>query len=150
MPFPSSDTATTSDALLALRQGASQIKSQTTQIRAQSLTGTLSANLIVVYLGYLRAVRARMVALAATPSLAAYAQQQLGNASFDVAAAFTAMTAALDATTSWVATNLPKDGSGYLLAVQMDAQGVTTDRVFDSATLAGFRTQLDALLATIS
>ena len=44
--------------------------------------------------------------------------------------------------------NFPASG-GFLLASSFDGNGRVVERQFDSASLAGFRTQLAALIATI-
>lgn len=148
MSFPSSAVVTLEDAFRQLRDIAANVKALSLNIRAQSLTGLLSAPVIQNYMAGLKSFRSRMSALAGTTGLPAYAQAQLGN-SIDIIAEYNAMISALDATVTWVAANLPKDGSNYLLSIQIAADGATTDRVFTSANLSGFRTQIDALTATI-
>jgi hypothetical protein len=151
MPFPSSSTITLNDALKTLREGAGMIKTQSLSVRATSLTGTLTYPVILNYMGGLKSHKARMdaaVAAVGASALSAYAQEQLGSATFT--ADYSTMLATVDATVAWIAANLPKDGSNYALAVIVAADGATTDRVFTSGQLAGFRTNIDALTATIS
>lgn len=148
MSFPTTSTVTLAVALQSLCDVANNVKILSSNIKTQSLTGLLTAPVILNYMAGLRSFRSRMAAVASTPGLQAYAQAQLGN-TVDIAAEYTTMTSALDAAVAWVAANLPKDGSNYLLSQQIAGDGTITDRVFTSVSLAGFRTQLDALIATI-
>ena len=149
MAFPGTNLYTLNDAFTGLRMLASQIRQQSLSLRSSSAAGPTGFPSILAYLQSLKAQRAKLATLAAVPGLAAYAQAQLGN-SIDIAAEYTAMLGGIDGCVTWMITNIPKDGSSYLLGAQMDGSGNVTDRTFTSAELAGFRTQLDALIATIS
>ena len=59
------------------------------------------------------------------------------------------MATQLNATRDWIIANFPKDASGYLLYQQFDASGNVTVRQLSTASLAGLRTVLAALIATI-
>jgi hypothetical protein len=58
------------------------------------------------------------------------------------------MTNAITAVGTWVNTNFPKSAGGYIEKDTLTASGVSV-RAFSTADLATFRTQLDALIATI-
>jgi hypothetical protein len=131
------------------RKFAGQLKIAATNVRALSLAGPVTSSDILNLQILMADIKAQLAILAAVPGLAAYAQAQTNNPSLDVAAAFSAMATAIDNCGSWVVTNFPKDGSGFLLAQTFSGAGRPTDRTFSTATLAGFRTQLDALIATI-
>lgn len=101
----------------------------------------------------LRQYRASLVAAAASPGIAAYAQTAKQDATLDVVAAFNAVVAAIDAVTNWLRDNFPKAGTGELLAKRWDNAAAPTtivDATFTQAQTAAFRTQLAALAATIN
>jgi len=151
MAFPSGTGARTQLAL-ALSQVqtlASQIKSESISIRDRTAAGSVFARLIVNYVDMLAAVRARLAALSATPGLAAYARAQFDDESFDISTEYTAMLSQIDATITWVGTNIPKDAGNRWLAVEELVGGVLTARSLTSANTATLRTQLNLLIAAI-
>lgn len=151
MAFPSSvgRPYILSNAWEGARKYAGILKTSATNLRALSAAGPVTSSDILNFQVLMADIKAQLQTLAAVPGLAAYAQAQVNDNTLDVAASFTAMTTAIDNTGGWVITNFPKDGSGFLLAQQFNGGGRPTDRTFSTATLAGFRTQLDALIATI-
>lgn len=152
MAFPST-TGTKPDTLANAWEGArgvaAQVKSRAAGLKAQSLAGDVGSSAILDFVTGLADAKVLLTRYAAAPGLAAYAQAQVNDNALDVAASFTAMSTQIDACGAWVIANFPKDGSGYLLAKQFNGGGRTVDRQFNTASLAGFRTQLDALIATI-
>lgn len=152
MPFPSAGGTkadSLADAWERARAVAASVKQQATNLSTLSAAGPISGMSIIRFCGDLADARDTFTRLAAVPGLGAYAQEQVATPGLDVVAEFNAMGAAIDATRTWITTNFPKDAGNYLLAVQFTAQGRTTERTFDSESLAGFRTQLAALIATI-
>ena len=152
MAFPS-DLGTKADDLTRAwaraRQFAGAIKRDATNIKTLSAAGTAGASDILSFSVRLADAKAELAKSAAVPGIAAYAQAQINDPAFDVAAAFTAMRDGIDACTAWVVANFPKDGGGFLLAQTIAADGRPADRVFSAAGTATLRTQLDALIATI-
>lgn len=152
MAFPSSIGTKATDLIRAwdaMRSFAGEVKSSSQQLRDTSAATTIGANLIITYLRELVAARSVLVTIAATPGLEAYARSQISDPTLDLAASWTAMRNAIDSTITWIRTNFPKDGSGYLLYETLDANGVLQIRTLTPATTAGLRTTLDALIATI-
>jgi hypothetical protein len=149
MAFPASNQAL-SDAYRTLKNLANGVRNQAANLRAQSLAGPVSADKILNYLTLLNSSRTQMAALSATPGLATYAQAQENNPALNIVAEYTAMVAQVDATITWIVANFPQDVNGFKLAFTLAADGSTTYRTFDTATLATLRTALDALTATIS
>ncbi len=150
MAFPAS-TEILSRVLDQIAQVMLQVKSGAQQIRAASLSGPIGANSVITYVGDLADQRDRLVALSAAPGLAAYAQEQYNNGSLNIAAEFTATLAAITATRDWIVTNFPKaPTTNELKEKTFDANGRVVLNTFSTASLAGFRTQLDALIATIA
>lgn len=145
MAFPTA-TDMLAVALAEAQRIARQIKTQATQIRDKAAAGPIDGNELLNTLDYLRNQHDRLGEIAAVPGIGAYSLEQLGA---DVTADFAAMRSAIQATRAWLANNLPKDGDDYLLLVSLDGNGEQVIREFPPGATAGFRTQLDALLATI-
>jgi hypothetical protein len=147
MAFPSQTDAAT--AWQVIRNTASTIKVRSTGLNTLSLAGNVGSSALLEYLDWLLDRRADLAAYAATPGLAVYAQDQVNNPSLNITTEFNSMTAAIDNLRTWMTTNFPKDGSGFLLAHTFDGAGRKVDRLFSTAALATFRTNLQAVIATI-
>jgi hypothetical protein len=134
--------------LADVNQLAIDIKAKCTAVRAESAAGTVTSSRILGLYIDLQDAKARFNTAAAVPGLAAYAQAQTNDNAYDVAAAFTAMVAAISGTIQWITDNYPQSG-GFL---QSQAFSGTTiiDRTFTAVATAGFRTQLDSVIAAIS
>jgi hypothetical protein len=133
------------------RVAAGYIKQQTLSLKALSVAGNVGSTQILDYLTMLTLQKASLQNSAAIPGIDVYAQNQTGT-SIDITVSFNAMVSAINTVGSWIMTNFPKDASGFLLAKQWEAgnTGRTVDRQFTTSDLAAFRTQLDALLATLN
>lgn len=149
MAFPATSQAL-STAYGQIKGRALDVRNQSVALRASSAAGPVGADRIIGYSAFLDRALTELAALAATPGLSAYAQNQENNPALDIVAEYTAMVAQINATTAWISTNFPEDVSGYKLAFQIGSQGALVWRSFDTASLAGFRTVLDALIATIA
>ena len=148
MAFPSA-VDSLSRALTDVQNTARSLKSYALSVKAATLAGPVSANLIIELFLRLVEAKAKFAATAAVPGIGQYAKDQFGNQGLNIATEFTAMTGAVDSIGSWIMTNMPKDGDGYLLKDKLTASGVDV-RTFSTAATAGLRTQLDSLLATIN
>lgn len=149
MAFPASSQAL-ANAYALIKGRANGIKSETVQLRNASAAGTILAERIIGYVAMLARSKLELASLADTPGLVAYAQAQENNVNLDISVEYTAMLEQINATISWITTNFPQDASGYKLAFQLGADGTLNWRSFSSASLATFRSQLDALSATIA
>jgi len=153
MSFPASNGATfplTLDAAwVKARDTAAQVKSQTDTLNSAISAGPVSAQSIINTLSFFTNANTVFTQVAAVPGIAAYAQAQVNNPSFDVAASFQTMQNALIAAGNWIITNFPHDVSGNLLALQFSA-GQPVWATFTQAQLAPLATLLTALSATIS
>jgi hypothetical protein len=148
MPFPTNlgtNPQSLAEALRLVMRYAGSVKAAAQSIKAASLSGPIGANQVIDYVGELAEQRTTIAALAATTGLAAYAQGQYG----DINTSYTAMVSAIDATRAWVIANFPKAASGEVLEKKLGADGRVQMNTFTTAQLAGFRTQLDALIATL-
>lgn len=154
MTFPSS-TGSVPDSLdvawANLRSTAAAIKSRTVALSTSSLSG-LSGGQILDYSTFLADMRLSLVRASSVSGIAAYAQGQISNNTIDIVAEYNTMLSAVDGCKNWILSNYPKDVSGNLLYVQFagDNSGRTVFTTFANASLATFRTQLDALAATIN
>lgn len=152
MPFPSNSGTRAEDleaAWAEARKTATRIKQLCAGASTASLSGPIPSSYLLNVLANLVSARQRLNAIAALPGIATYARDQINEPGTDIVAEFQTMTAAIGTTIDWITANFPKDGSGYLLATQFDAQGRTVDRMFSTAALGALRTQLAALVATI-
>lgn len=149
MAFPASTQALVT-AYGQIKGRALDVRNQSVSLRTSSAAGPVSAERIVGYSAFLNRARTELAALASTPGLAAYAQEQENNPGLDIVAEYNAMLAQINATTAWLSANFPEDAGGYKLAFQINVNGALLWRDFDTASLASFRTVLDSLIATIA
>lgn len=152
--FPSSTgtkTQTAASAWDSARTTASMLKTKTNALNTASAAGPISSSLILDYATYLADAKSILLLASAVPGIAVYAQEQINDPTFDIAASFNGMMTAINDTIAWVIANFPKDANGFLLARNFtaDNSGRTQDRQFTTAQTAGLRTTLTALAATI-
>lgn len=114
-----------------------------------ALNGTVTSSQILGVYSNLSSMKAQFTAAAGVSGLAQYAKDQKNSQSLDVVAEFTAMIAAIDTCRSWISTNFPKDGNGFLLSQTLGASG-PVDRTFTSAQTVTLKTALTALAETIN
>jgi hypothetical protein len=148
MPFPAS-TLRLAPALDRVAGEMGNLKSYAANRRAAMAAGDVGSNWVLDIWENLFAIKTRLQSYAAIPGIAAYAQEQYGNGSLDIAAEFNSVIAAIDAVRANIQSTFPVDGSGYLLARQFGA-GVFTERQFTSAQTATLRGLLSNLEATIA
>lgn len=149
MAFPATSQAL-SRAYAQIKGRALDVRSQSAALRASAAAGPITGERVIGYSAFLNRARSELQSLSSTPGLAAYAREEENNPGLDIVAEYNAMVAQIDATIAWIVANLPQDVSGYKLVLQLDAQGLLVWRQFDTAATAGFRTALDALIATIA
>lgn len=143
-------TSTTQElALSKVDAAASSLKNRAIAIRNASLAGDISRLTPLVFVRDLTAAINVFNEASSVPGIVQYARDQKGNQGIDVVAEFSAMVNAATACKDWVNANIPTGAQGAVLLQTHDGQGNLADMVFTSAQLAVFRTQLDALIATI-
>lgn len=153
MTFPSSSGSRSfglSSALNSAQAMAAGVKAQGQALSALCAAGAVAASSILTFTTMLADAKVLFNKCAAVAGLEAYAQAQVGD--LDIASEFTAMLAAIDATTAWVVANFPKDSTNTFLMVTSfasDNTGRTQQRQFTPAQTAGLKTVVDALVATI-
>jgi hypothetical protein len=150
MAFPSQTDAAT--AWQVIRSTAAAIKARSVSLNTLSLAGSVGSSVLLDYLDWLLDRRGDLAAYAATPGLAAYSQAQVNNPSLNITTEFNAMTGAIDNLRAWMTTNFPKNGTGtaYLQSHTFDGAGRRVDRLFTTGDLSTFRTELQAVIATIA
>lgn len=148
MAFPTINTRRNlASGLEQAQEQALSLKTLAAYHKAQMAAGPVTSGALLALLANLKGAKGIFTESAGLAGMDAFAQGQLGAG---VASDFTAMMNAIDAAGSWIITNFPKDGSGYLLSETMNGTGDRTERLFTSAQTAGLRTLLDTLISTIN
>jgi len=90
---------------------------------------------------------AQFASLSATPGLAAYAQAQEDDATYDVAAEFTAMRSAVQSAIGWIGSNVPTTATVAPIGEWTDQ--TVTSNAFTPAQTAGLRAALQVVVDSI-
>jgi hypothetical protein len=90
----------------------------------------------------------RFNAIAAIPGIAAYAQAQENDNTYDVVAAFNGLLSLVATARDWITTNIPQS-SGYVLLEQWSSSGIAV-RVFSNSDTTGLQTALNNVIASIT
>lgn len=133
-----------SDGYAEAKRLALSLKAYCLDVKTASAAGPISGNVAIALHERLIADRTRLLAIGGITGIAAYAQDQENDNAYDVAAEFTAMTAAIASVRDWIIANVTTTGW-----VTFSTSGVAT-KTFSSASTAGLRTQIDTLIATIA
>jgi len=151
MAWPASTTAL-SRAVHEANDTALTVRNAAVGLRDDSAAGDVNASRIISMWTRLNDAIAILTALAAIPGIGAWAKDEMNDPDLDVATEFNAMMTAMGDVRDWIATNFPVGtgpGAGYLLEKQFSGTQIVS-RTFTPAQTAGLRTELDALIATIS
>jgi len=143
------------NALVEVKSSAIRARALAVQLSNAMAAGDTSAQTILNLLLQVKTLIDRWVALAATPGLAAYAQDQENDATYDVVAEFTAMRTALVAVRDRIINDLPTASAppgvaGRIAVYSIDATGTLIADLFTPAQTASLRADLDAFIATVS
>jgi len=117
--------------------------------RATSWAGGADASQILSAADNLKSFRDRLNDVKSTPGIAAYARDQEDDQAYDVAAEFSALLAAVDAAITQIVNDMPKDGSGYILVYQINADGSLAPRSFGAGGLSSVIAALNAIVAAV-
>lgn len=98
---------------------------------------------------FLRSALTQLNQLAQTPGIVAYAQQQEDDATYDVAAEYGAMVAAIDAVTDWMEANIPTSVTAVPVA-QWTANGSLIATTYSAGDTAALRALLQAAADTVA
>lgn len=143
-----------SEVLKEARQRWVQTKRISQNIRDRAASGPIPASTVLGLLDNLRTDLAYFTAVAATPNIGTYAQEQYG-VTYLIGPDFTAFITAIEDTIAWIVAALPKaapdvNGFEWVLLQRIDVDGNRIDRTFSVAQTAGLRTILDSLIATVA
>jgi hypothetical protein len=149
MAFPAT-TNTLAAALINIQESANKLRIAVQATRDASSLGDTSR---LRYIGVLQTIKEALDIWdieTNVPGLAAYAQEQFNDGTFDIVAEYNNMRTLTVNLRDWIVTNMPTDaGSGAILLRTVDQDGVFSDLVFTSVQTENFRTEADALLAAI-
>jgi len=142
-------TKSAEGALSNIRRQALASKVYLTNQRALLVTAPVSSTVPLAIIQHLASVIQTMTVEAATPGLAAYAREQLGDPNYDVVAEFTTMRNLMVSVLQNLTTMFPKDGGGFLLYQTFAADGSIATRTFTPAQVAPAVALIDSLIASI-
>lgn len=151
MAFPSSNNTTSLGVILTTLQAlASQAKSQSQNTVATMQAQSVDTTYVFQVLDRLNWLIATLTAWQGTTGLDAYASAELPGYNGTLTSDITAVINAAQACINWVVANFPKDSTNtYILAESINSDGTRTLRQFTPTQTAGFRTLMQALIATI-
>jgi parvulin-like peptidyl-prolyl isomerase len=136
-----------------LKTQASASKQYLATQRALMVAPSCDAQVPLSVIQHLGQVNALMSAWAGTPGLAAYAQAQYNDATYDVVAEFNNMKTAMQNAQTTLTNMFPKDASApnpFILYQSIKADGTLLNRTFTAAQLAGAVSTIDSVIATIN
>jgi hypothetical protein len=116
---------------------------QRLQSTASQLTGTYNALTAIELRQALVYNISQLNASAALPGIAAYAQNQYADNTYDVAAEFSTMLAAFQAIVDWLTTNIPSTGVSV-------TNGLVTGVDYPPTATAPLLTLVNAAIATVA
>lgn len=153
MAYPAS-TKTLQQWLADVDQRAAGIKAAAQQQKSLSSAGNLSMDDIRRFFDQLVSVNVLFTAAGSVPGIANYVNTEKQGTVADAAAEFVTMRNQIVATMGWLRANVPQGtfgGTDYKLAFNFPADNITASSAlkFTSGQTAGYRTVLDALIATI-
>lgn len=96
----------------------------------------------------LATISARLMTLATTPGLAAYAQEQKNAPGLNIATEFSTVQTAISDAITYIEAAIPKSGT-YLLHEEWGAGGTIINRQFTPVATQTLRTKLDAIITGI-
>jgi len=132
-----------------LRTQALASKNYLTTQRTAMQQATCDALVPLSVIQHLGTVVTLMNGWASTPGLAAYAQAQVNDPSYNIVAEFTAMRDAMVSARDTLIAMFPKDGNGFILWQTINANGGLVNRTFTAVQLVGAVTQVNNVIAAI-
>jgi hypothetical protein len=124
---------------------------QTAQSNAAAFASTTNRDQVLALAVNLREWRIGLAAARDVPGVGQYARDQYADQTYDVAAEFTAMLAAIDAVITEIHASFPVDNTGGEVKERvLNADGSITMRTFTAAQLATLVTRLQTLDAAVT
>jgi hypothetical protein len=129
-----------------------QIRRRAADLSASAAGPSTAATMVLDFATYLADARAALNTASQVSGIGAYAQAQINDTTVNIGAEFSSMMSAIDAVTSAITSNFPKDAQGRLLFLTFtgDGSGRNASSTFTAAQMVSVKTALDALVATIS
>lgn len=151
MPLPTSVPETAQDAFNRVLATAQAVSTNLKGVQALIASGAPLAmdNLIGLYQA-LNAARSVGVSIQGVDGLADHARAALGDASYDIDAAFMASIVACTAVTDWLLANMPGDGRGGFLGWERQSDGTIQRVTVSAAQLAPLSSLIAAALVTFA
>lgn len=118
--------------------------------QAQLAAGDVSANAVITALGRMVSSIDVFDRIRVTPGIAAYAQNEENDPTYDVVAEFTAMRTEAVGSRDWILTNFPTAPTGEIIKDTLETDGNITVRQFTPVETAGLQTALGLLVAQIN
>lgn len=126
-----------------------QIKQYAQGFNTQSLAGPVRGMEILNLSHYLAVQKDRLTTILGITGLDAFARDQFVDITLNYTTEVNALIAQIDVVVAWVVTNAPNSG-GYVHVMGVGANGKRIPNMIGTAPLAGLRTELTNLLATIA
>lgn len=150
MAFPTESTKRALAFVLNDAQSTAQnLKSHSEIVRVKSVAGTLTASQILDYQMSIKEKLGRFTELQGVTGIGQFAKDQFDDQAFDVVVEFQAMLDAIQTILDWIRTNIPVSANGFVESRKIETDDTITKKTFTSGQTAGFRTELDLLIATI-
>jgi hypothetical protein len=146
MAFPSDTALDIETAWVNLRASAGRMKATASSYSAAS---SLTRKQVLDFGNALADYLAQFNSYTAVPGLGAYAKTQVNDPNLDIAAEYNTMRTQLQATQDWIVANFPATG-GELRVYTFDVNKRFADVLLTAPQLSSFKTQLNALIATVA
>ncbi len=151
MAFPTETTKRSLAFVLTEAQSvALAVKRQAQQISERSTTGNMTAGDILTYQERLKEQAERLDVLKVTPGIGQFAKDQFNDILFDIVVEFDAMLEQMQGVLTWIRANLPVSANGFVEERVIELDDTVTHKTFSSAQALTFRTELNALVASIN
>lgn len=147
MAFPASGKVTLRQAWEGILSNAIRIKRMAQELVASP---SITRRTVLDFENALTDSLATLDSYTSTQGLLAYAQNELNDATINLAAEYTTMRTQIVATQDWIVANFPKDASSNLAVYSFDVDKKYIDIILTTGQLAAVKTQLNALIATIN
>jgi hypothetical protein len=147
MAFPASQQ-TKAEALEQVSRIASSLK-KSMQSYLTSINGTVDSALVLAIYTECSRARSGWATYLGTQGLAEYAKDQYADAGLDIVVEYQSMLSATTAILSWIAINIPKDGSGFAAIKRYNDDGTIDPRTFNNTALSPLVSLINNLINTI-
>ena len=149
MPFPGTSLNSLESKWSTIKQTAGSVKDRSNFLNSATTLSRIAVLNYAVFLADSLQTLDAKTANATTNGLLEYARSQENNPTLDLQATFTTMRTQIVATQDWIVANFPKDAANNLPVYAFDVNKRYVDVFLTAPQLTSFKTQLQALIATI-